>query len=77
MIKKLGWGHFSTVWMVKDRKAAANASAHNHFFALKVQKSAEHYTEAAMDEVELLDCISKERGNIEILARKNGKDSDE
>ena len=61
--------------MVKDRKAAA-ASAQNHFFALKVQKSAEHYTEAAMDEVELLDCISKERGNIEILARKNGKDSD-
>jgi hypothetical protein len=75
VIKKLGWGHFSTVWMVKDRKAVA-ASAPIHFFALKVQKSAEHYTEAAMDEVELLDCISKERKSIEELANKGGKDSD-
>ena len=75
VIKKLGWGHFSTVWMVKDRKAAA-ASSSTHFFALKVQKSAEHYTEAAMDEVELLDCISKERKNIEVLATQNGKDRD-
>lgn len=64
VIKKLGWGHFSTVWMVKDRAVKKNSqrtSGSNQFFALKVQKSAEHYTEAAMDEVELLDCISKER----------------
>jgi serine/threonine protein kinase len=60
VIKKLGWGHFSTVWMVKDRKAVQNNES-EQFFALKVQKSAEHYTEAAMDEVELLDCIHKER----------------
>ena len=79
VIKKLGWGHFSTVWMVKDRKlvnAAANnaksspgigSSSSNQpiFFALKVQKSAEHYTEAAMDEVELLDCIAQERKKCE------------
>lgn len=64
VIKKLGWGHFSTVWMVKDRKAQA-AGKGTHFYALKVQKSAEHYTEAAMDEVELLDCIAQAqaRGN--------------
>jgi serine/threonine protein kinase len=61
VIKKLGWGHFSTVWMVKDRKAAAAGQ----FYALKVQKSAEHYTEAAMDEVELLDCIASERRKVE------------
>ncbi|CAB9499444.1 SRSF protein kinase 1 [Seminavis robusta] len=60
VIKKLGWGHFSTVWMVKDRKAQA-AGKGTHFYALKVQKSAEHYTEAAMDEVELLDCIAQKR----------------
>jgi serine/threonine protein kinase len=60
VIKKLGWGHFSTVWMVKDRKAVQN-NQKEQYFALKVQKSAEHYTEAAMDEVELLDCIHKER----------------
>lgn len=61
VIKKLGWGHFSTVWMVKDRKLTKN----DQFLALKVQKSAEHYTEAAMDEVELLDCISTNRKRCE------------
>ncbi len=75
IIKKLGWGHFSTVWMVKDRKlvsasskvpgARGNTSNQPIFFALKVQKSAEHYTEAAMDEVELLDCIAQERKKCE------------
>lgn len=64
VIKKLGWGHFSTVWMVKDRKIVT-AGRGSQFFALKVQKSAEHYTEAAMDEVELLDCIASERKKSE------------
>lgn len=76
VIKKLGWGHFSTVWMVKDRKAAASNSK-EQFFALKVQKSAEHYTEAAMDEVELLDCIHKERKKSKAaMERGAGKDND-
>lgn len=67
VIKKLGWGHFSTVWMVKDRKASQSESKNNNpvqYFALKVQKSAEHYTEAAMDEVELLDCVATERERV-------------
>jgi serine/threonine-protein kinase SRPK3 len=73
VIKKLGWGHFSTVWMVKDRqlaKASAGASIatkEKQFFALKVQKSAEHYTEAAIDEVALLDCAATERKKCEAL----------
>lgn len=46
--------------MVKDCKALA-AGKGTHFYAMKVQKSAEHYTEAAMDEVELLDCIAQKR----------------
>jgi len=53
--------------MVKDRKvkvASANKGA-LLFYAVKVQKSAEHYTEAAMDEVELLDCIAKEIKKVE------------
>ena len=58
--------------MVKDRKLVTTAnksplgsSNQPYFFALKVQKSAEHYTEAAMDEVELLDCIAQERKKCE------------
>jgi len=74
VITKLGWGHFSTVWMVKDRRSPPGSK--ENFFALKVQKSAEHYTEAAMDEVELLDCIQKERKAVQQLANKGEKDSD-
>lgn len=44
IIQKLGWGHFSTVWLCKDLK-------YNTYVALKVQKSAQHYLEAAYDEV--------------------------
>ncbi|KAG2439651.1 hypothetical protein HXX76_005001 [Chlamydomonas incerta] len=47
VLKKLGWGHFSTVWLVHD-------AATDEYRALKVQKSAQHYTEAARDEVTLL-----------------------
>ncbi|KAL8273320.1 hypothetical protein Esti_002724 [Eimeria stiedai] len=46
---KLGWGHFSTVWLATDLKAVPL-----EFVALKFQKSARHYTEAAADEVQLL-----------------------
>jgi len=76
VIKKLGWGHFSTVWMVKDRKAQA-AGKGTHFYALKVQKSAEHYTEAAMDEVELLDCIAQKRKHeVTLLTNPAQKDEE-
>eukprot|EP00929_Paragymnodinium_shiwhaense_P118222 TRINITY_DN9014_c0_g1_i1.p1 TRINITY_DN9014_c0_g1~~TRINITY_DN9014_c0_g1_i1.p1 ORF type:complete len:641 (-),score=164.82 TRINITY_DN9014_c0_g1_i1:354-2276(-) len=51
---KLGWGHFSTVWLCKDVE-------HNRYVAMKVQKSAPHYTEAAYDEIELLALAAKRR----------------
>ena len=40
VLLKLGWGHFSTVWLVHDRET-------DGLGALKIQKSATHYTEAA------------------------------
>jgi len=83
VIKKLGWGHFSTVWMVKDRQLTKRGGAQTGtfdslFYAIKVQKSAEHYTEAAMDEVELLDCVAKERKRCEASYKKlsGAKDKD-
>jgi serine/threonine protein kinase len=51
--------------MVKDRKAMKSGNS-APFYALKVQKSAEHYTEAAVDEVELLNCIATERKKAEL-----------
>ena len=52
IIQKLGWGHFSTVWLTKDLK-------YSSYVAIKVQKSAQHYLEAAYDEVEILDKVAK------------------
>ncbi|MCO5602579.1 hypothetical protein L7F22_056713 [Adiantum nelumboides] len=50
--RKLGWGHFSTVWLAWDVQ-------NKRFVALKIQKSAQHYTEAAMDEVSILKQIAE------------------
>eukprot|EP00164_Ancoracysta_twista_P005153 GFYU01007028.1.p1 GENE.GFYU01007028.1~~GFYU01007028.1.p1 ORF type:complete len:510 (+),score=123.09 GFYU01007028.1:21-1550(+) len=50
VLRKLGWGHFSTVWLAHDY-------VERRLVALKIQKSASHYTEAALDEIELLSQI--------------------
>ncbi|KAJ9580487.1 hypothetical protein L9F63_024337, partial [Diploptera punctata] len=50
VVRKLGWGHFSTVWLCWDLVA-------KRFVALKVVKSAAHYTETALDEIKLLKCV--------------------
>lgn len=51
-MQKLGWGHFSTVWLARDFK-------YGTYVAIKVQKSASHYLDAAYDEVELLQKAAK------------------
>lgn len=53
---KLGWGHFSTVWLAWDTLKL-------RYVALKIQKSAQHYTEAAMDEIKILKQIAE--GDLE------------
>lgn len=56
VVRKLGWGHFSTVWLcwdLNDKK----------FVALKVVKSAAHYTETALDEIKLLKCVRESDEN--------------
>ncbi|RUS87980.1 hypothetical protein EGW08_004258 [Elysia chlorotica] len=50
IVRKLGWGHFSTVWLSWDIQS-------KRFVALKVVKSAQHYTETAVDEIKLLKCV--------------------
>ncbi|KAG0169457.1 serine/threonine protein kinase, CMGC group [Apophysomyces sp. BC1015] len=49
VLRKLGWGHFSTVWLVRDQE----------HYAMKVVKSAKHYTETALDEVKLLKRVAE------------------
>ncbi|XP_056129061.1 SRSF protein kinase 3-like [Lampris incognitus] len=50
VVKKLGWGHFSTVWLCWDM-------VKRRFVALKVVKSAATFTETALDEIKLLKCV--------------------
>ncbi|KAL5056206.1 hypothetical protein RYX36_036888 [Vicia faba] len=49
---KLGWGHFSTVWLAWD-------TLNSRYVALKIQKSAQHCTEAATDEIKILEQIKE------------------
>lgn len=48
--RKLGWGHFSTVWLCWDLED-------KRFVALKIVKSAEHFTETALDEIRILKAV--------------------
>ncbi|KAL5013190.1 hypothetical protein ScPMuIL_007460 [Solemya velum] len=56
VVRKLGWGHFSTVWLCWDLTS-------KRFVALKVVKSAQHYTETALDEIKLLKCVRESDEN--------------
>lgn len=82
VVRKLGWGHFSTVWLCWDLQydtvhthttfvlfllktscycpvsKSASVFRKKRFVALKVVKSAPHYTETAVDEIKLLRCVS-------------------
>ena len=53
-MQKLGWGHFSTVWLVNNNTTDCK-------YALKIQKSKESYQEAACDELNLLSDLKKSK----------------
>ncbi|KAF8308748.1 kinase-like protein [Clavulina sp. PMI_390] len=55
VVRKLGFGHFSTVWLVKDERE-------NKHVALKVVKSMHKYAQTAIDEIALLSIIQHPRG---------------
>ncbi|KAL5196711.1 hypothetical protein ABZP36_000223 [Zizania latifolia] len=50
--RKLGWGNFSTVWLAFDVQS-------QKFVALKIQKSAPEFAQAALHEIEFLSEITK------------------
>ncbi|KAK5087699.1 serine/threonine protein kinase, CMGC [Lithohypha guttulata] len=56
VVRKLGWGHFSTVWLSRD-------TATGRHVALKVVRSAAHYTETAIDEIKLLNKVVQANPN--------------
>ena len=58
ILKKLGWGHFSTVWL-------ALSLADKNLYALKFQKSAKKYTDSAFDEEGILKVLAENHHNPE------------
>ncbi|KAG2223227.1 hypothetical protein INT45_006108 [Circinella minor] len=50
VVRKLGWGHFSTVWLAYDTKKKRHV-------ALKIVKSARHFTDSAQEEIKLLEAV--------------------
>lgn len=50
VIRKIGWGHFSTVWLCWDLED-------KRYVALKIVKSAPHFTETAKDEIKILKSV--------------------
>ncbi|KAF4756190.1 SRSF protein kinase 2, partial [Perkinsus olseni] len=83
VLAKLGWGHFSTVWLCEDldytkkmekeisegARESGEIVSHGRpmgitpkrYVALKIQKSAPHYTEAAYDEIDILNEAKKRK----------------
>ena len=51
-MQKLGYGHFSTAWLALDTK-------YGSYVAIKIQKAAQQYIDAAYDEVEILQELGK------------------
>ncbi|QPG77104.1 hypothetical protein FOA43_004507 [Brettanomyces nanus] len=51
IVRKLGWGHFSTVWLAWD-------ILHNRHVAIKIVRSSKNYREAAQDEIRILEKIN-------------------
>lgn len=65
-LRKLGWGHFSTVWLAKSRYnqnlnqelISTSVDQSDYFVALKFVKANKVYLEAAEDEIEILKILS-------------------
>ena len=88
--RKLGWGHFSTVWIVSDLETQTKDTREEkkdvdgskeesawETYALKIQKSASHYVEAARDEIEILKQIASGQKEKRKAEKKDPKGEEE
>ncbi|KAG5456656.1 MAG: kinase-like domain-containing protein, partial [Olpidium bornovanus] len=72
--RKLGWGHFSTVWLAVDQKYVLSPTRDFSRVSRvlrfrRLVKSASHYTETAVDEIKLLERVV--HANASSLGRKH------
>ncbi|KXS15877.1 kinase-like protein, partial [Gonapodya prolifera JEL478] len=71
VVRKLGWGHFSTVWLARDSGGPQGGGT--RLVALKIVKSAPHYTETALDEIKLLEKVVTARGGRSARGNQGGR----
>lgn len=57
ILRKLGWGHFSTVWLAKSRSTSDDSNETESYVAIKFVKSNKNYLEAAEDEIRILQTL--------------------
>ncbi|KAH8740464.1 protein kinase domain [Cryptosporidium ryanae] len=67
IVAKLGWGHFSTVWLAVDASAEPLC-----YYALKFQKGANEYRQAAYDEIDILTRTRNLRDRVDWLESIKG-----
>jgi len=67
---KLGWGHFSTVYMATDHWQYPP-----EYVAIKFQKSAEPYYEAAIDEIRILQDINAKQTGAQWLKKQGQRNA--
>ncbi|RCK67763.1 Protein kinase dsk1 [Candida viswanathii] len=66
ILRKLGWGHFSTVWLAKSRynsslaelETEENPNTEEYYVAVKFVKSNKNYMEAARDEIKIMSALT-------------------
>ncbi|KAI5969354.1 hypothetical protein CANMA_001602 [Candida margitis] len=86
ILRKLGWGHFSTVWLAKSRISTigngsssihsstslhSNEDYNEYFVAIKFVKSNKNYKEAARDEIKILQTLQDPVNNHAHLPVEN------
>ncbi|KAG7661111.1 SKY1 [[Candida] subhashii] len=77
ILRKLGWGHFSTVWLAKSRfnfesidstsTTLADVDTREYYVAMKFVKSNRHYSEAAEDEIRIMKTLCDPIANADHL----------
>ncbi|RLV87214.1 hypothetical protein JA9_001025 [Meyerozyma sp. JA9] len=73
-LRKLGWGHFSTVWLAKARYNPAFADSKDEsdsYVAIKFVKSSPNYTETAQDEIKILHSLLNPLENADYLQERH------
>lgn len=70
VLKRLGWGHFSMVYLAKDLEAPSGGT---EYVALKIQKSSQDYQEAAEEEIPFLEKVHEKMQAEECKDRPGAK----